>query len=291
MAKVAIYMIVIVAIVQDVAMQKINGDMKTLKEYTGSPNTHLKDDNQYQNISSNKTNKDTSHIASEKKVDNLIAKASKHDTEKDNVDEPYMKRKKKGRKLLRKVLKRVPLSRVGLYSVDYHGGNLTPVKTLQKHIFPSVNESFQQSPKKQQNIKYLNAPGWSQFFENAFPPYTISQIGKFMSPENILNHRSNISNAIISKASNIVRSETLNEKKTPKRFFGSFLFGAVTTLEAAIKVNIPIPFCQFPNSPCKIIFISCSGVFFRCFYFCSKDISVVPRNFVTSSYLSCASVI
>ena len=44
MAKVAIYMIVIVAIVQDVVMQKINGDMKTLKEYTGSPDTHLTDD-------------------------------------------------------------------------------------------------------------------------------------------------------------------------------------------------------------------------------------------------------
>ena len=44
------------------------------------------------------------------------------------------------------------------------------------------------------------------------------------------------------------------EKKTPKpRFFGGFLNGAVTVLEAAIKVNIPIPFCEFPNSPCKII--------------------------------------
>ena len=262
MDKVAIYMIVTMALVQDVAMQKLNGDMKILKDYTGSPDKHLKDDNQHQNISRNKTNKVTSHIASEKQVDNVIAKINKHDKEKDNVAKSHIKGKKKGRKLLRKVLKRVPLSRVGLYGVDYHGGNLTPIKTLQKHIFSSVNESFQQSPKKQQNIKYLNAPGWSQFFENAFPPYTISQIGKFMSPENIFNHRSNISNAIISKASNIVRSETLNEKKTPKRFFGSFLFGAVTTLEAAIKVNIPIPFCQFPNSPCKIKFISCSGALF-----------------------------
>ena len=252
MANVTMYMIVIMAIVQDVAMQKSNGDMKTLRDYTGGPDKHLKDDNQYENISSNKTNKNTSHITLEKQVDNLVVKISKHDKEKDNVDEPYIKRKKKGRKLLRKVLKRVPLSRVGLYSVDYNGNNLTPIKTLQKHIFQPANESFQQSHKKQQNIKYLNAPGWSQFFENTFPPYTISQIGKFMSPENILNRRSNISNAIISKTSNIVRSETLNEKKTPKRFFGSFLFGAVTTLEAAIKVNIPIPFCQFPNSPCKI---------------------------------------
>ena len=260
MDKVAIYIILTMAIVQDVAMQTIDGEMKSLKEYIGSPDKHLKDDNQYQNISSNKTNKDTSHITSEKLVDNLIAKVSKHDKEKDDVDEPYIKRKKKGRKLLRKVLKRVPLSRVGLYSVDYNGGNLTPIETLQKHIFPPPNKSFHQSPKQQQNIKYLNAPGWSQFFENAFPPYTISQIGKFMRPENILNHRSNISNAIISKASNIVRSETINEKKTPKRFFGSFLFGAVTTLEAAIKVNIPIPFCQVPNSPCKInlIWRSCA---------------------------------
>merc|ERR1711974_48623 len=103
--------------------------------YTGSPDKHLKVDNQYQNISSNKTNNNTSHNASEKLVDNLIAKASKHDKEKKDVDDPYIKRKKKGRKLLRKVLKRVPLSRVGLYSVDYNGGNLTPVKTLQKHIF------------------------------------------------------------------------------------------------------------------------------------------------------------
>ena len=62
-------------------------------------------------------------------------------------------------------------------------------------------------------------------------------------------------NSFAPNSSGSTRSQFYSNSKEgkikPKRFFGGFLSGAVTILEMAIKVNIPIPFCQFPNSPCK----------------------------------------
>ena len=52
----------------------------------------------------------------------------------------------------------------------------------------------------------------------------------------------------------------------PKRFFGGLLEGTLTTLEAAIKVNIPIPWCQFPRSPCKPTFLYYLPVADACFF-------------------------
>ena len=36
-----------------------------------------------------------------------------------------------------------------------------------------------------------------------------------------------------------------------KRVFGNFFPGTMAVVESALKINIPIPFCQFENSPCK----------------------------------------
>ena len=35
------------------------------------------------------------------------------------------------------------------------------------------------------------------------------------------------------------------------RVFGNFFPGTMAVVESALKVSIPIPFCQFENSPCK----------------------------------------
>ena len=38
------------------------------------------------------------------------------------------------------------------------------------------------------------------------------------------------------------------------RFFGNFFPGTEAVIESALSIHIPIPFCQFENSPCKIYY-------------------------------------
>ena len=83
-------------------------------------------------------------------------------------------------------------------------------------------------------------------------------IPDYMHYNNVENKQALIDDSIRNASAMYIQSQSylpqMKAKKSPKaRFFGGFLKGAVTVLEAAVKVNIPIPFCQFPNSPCKII--------------------------------------
>ena len=47
---------------------------------------------------------------------------------------------------------------------------------------------------------------------------------------------------------------TMIDQPKPKvtRFFGNFFPGSMATIDTALNIHIPIPFCQFENSPCKI---------------------------------------
>ena len=47
---------------------------------------------------------------------------------------------------------------------------------------------------------------------------------------------------------------TMIDQPKPKvtRFFGNFFPGIEATIETLLSIHIPIPFCQFENSPCKI---------------------------------------
>jgi hypothetical protein len=58
-----------------------------------------------------------------------------------------------------------------------------------------------------------------------------------------------------------ITTTTIKPLPRVKRVFGNFFHGATAVVESAIKIGIPIPFCQFPNAPCKNQIISL--IFYR----------------------------
>ena len=152
------------------------------------------------------------------------------------------------KKLMKKMLKR----KNGIYIKRFtQNAKQFPVQTLQQHIFSNENLTSALNLGKQNfgrtkpNLDdYLNRGLAS--FRNPFVIKRLPYIDGKLSDKSILMKND------LRRTKSPLFFDSPNDKAQPKRFFGGFLAGSVTTLEMAIKVNIPIPFCQFPNSPCKI---------------------------------------
>jgi hypothetical protein len=187
-------------------------------------------------------------------VNNLI------DYSKENVDSiPKQSKKRKERRLLRKkVLKNLlkPTYRLR-QKFGYIDNKGSYIKTLQQ-LVPARNISAIQIPWKQKFGTFFDDQGMGDNFENTLLSYTAPLADKYIKYKNMKIYPTSDDIPIRYNVSKFTNAKTyidpLKEKSKPKRFFGGFLTGAVTTLEAAIKVNIPIPFCQFPRSPCKNIY-------------------------------------
>ena len=164
----------------------------------------------------------------------------------------FNSRLQKKRLLRKKLLKKVLKSGHGIYMKRFtHNSKQYPVKTLQQHIFPKGNLTPEFTSAKQNFIK--KAPSLDDFLDRGLMsfanPFVIKKLpyidGDVSNREFLLERNS-------SRTNGKSYFNLQPDKIKPKRFFGGFLAGAITTLEMAIKVNIPIPFCQFPNSPCKL---------------------------------------
>lgn len=170
-------------------------------------------------------------------------------------------KKKKGRLLRRKFLKKTFKPSKHLYKKNYHDANMAyPIPTLQQEIFPSDNISINSNSVIPEFSEFNEEQGLIDYFANKLATYSEpSLFSEDMYSNNAQNNQNHIVERNQYNRTNTIQPQSyidpLAEKRTPKRFFGGFLSGAVTVLEAAIKVNIPIPFCQFPNSPCKINFM------------------------------------
>ena len=173
---------------------------------------------------------------------------------KENEDpiERKLTNKRNGRLLRRKVLKKKLKPGQHLLKTKHFGAYKSPpVQTLQQMALMG-NLSIPQITEKPRHGQFYNGQDFSKYFENKLEKNPL--IGEDIFYSNSLGYKSfgaNVTGSNVSRSNPKSFIGPLDKKRTPKRFFGGFLFGAVTTLEAAVKVNIPIPFCQFPNSPCK----------------------------------------
>ena len=53
----------------------------------------------------------------------------------------------------------------------------------------------------------------------------------------------------------LMNNSTMNKVKAV-RYFGNFFPGSTAVIESALKISIPIPFCQFEGSPCEICYFT-----------------------------------
>ena len=181
------------------------------------------------------------------------------DYTKENVDHnPKQSKRRKERRFLRKkfLKKKLILPHHLRKKIGHLDNKEFSIKTLHQQMFPTRNISTLQTPIKQKFGTFFGDQGLGDNFENTLMAYNAPLVDKYIKYNDMKIYQTSDDNPIRYNVSNYTNVKTyidpLKEKSTPKRFFGGFLTGAVTTLEAAIKVNIPIPFCQYPRSPCKI---------------------------------------
>ena len=151
------------------------------------------------------------------------------------------KKRLQRKKLMKKMLKR----NNGIYNKRFaQNSKQFPVQTLQQHIFSNENLT------SALNLGKLNFGRTKPNLDD----YLNRGLASFKNPFVIkrLPYIDDLIKNDLRRTKSPFFFDSPSDKAQPKRFFGGFLAGSVTTLEMAIKVNIPIPFCQFPNSPCKI---------------------------------------
>ena len=151
------------------------------------------------------------------------------------------------KKLLKKILK--PTRHIYTKRLN-HKTKQYPIQTLQQQIFSTGNLTTGLSSAKQNHESHT--PSLDDYLERGLMSFTNPYVVKSL-PN--IDGKVFKKNSFVQNSSESTKSKfytySKEDKIKPKRFFGGFLSGAVTVLEMAIKVNIPIPFCQFPNSPCK----------------------------------------
>ena len=190
-------------------------------------------------------------------INNLLENKANIDTHQNYSELQYsprsfnsqtQKKRLQRKKLMKKMLNRDK----GIYIKRFtQNAKQFPVQTLQQHIFSNENLT------SALNLGKQNFGRTKQDFDNYFNrgmlsfknPFVIKRLPHI---DGKLSDKNNLIRNDLSRTKSNFFFDSPKDKAKPKRFFGGLLAGSVTTLEMAIKVNIPIPFCQFPNSPCKI---------------------------------------